>query len=121
MSPSYTKDELSYALRKTKAKILWTTYDLKSVAVAAVQELGNDCSILLLEPQPSSTETCNSLQTLANLGKSYGEHKQTGACKIPPGKTNKDVCAFLNLSSGTTGLPKAVGDCSVTKNHETTD
>ncbi|KAI1625147.1 4-coumarate-coa ligase/4-coumaroyl-CoA synthase [Exophiala viscosa] len=108
VSPTYTKDELSYALRKTKTKILWTTYELKSVAVAAVQDLSHDCSIILLEPQPNSIETGNTLETLANLGKSYGEEKQIGAYKVPPGQTNKDICAFLNLSSGTTGLPKAV-------------
>jgi acyl-coenzyme A synthetase/AMP-(fatty) acid ligase len=81
--------------------------------VAAVKGLGNDCKILLLKESLDGTETGKSLMSLVNLGKSYGQHRQTRAYEIPPGQTNKDICAFLNFSSGTTGLPKAVGAGSV--------
>ncbi|KIW32894.1 uncharacterized protein PV07_04407 [Cladophialophora immunda] len=109
VSPSYGKDELSYALQKISAKVLWTIPELESVAVAAVRESGTrDCKILLLEDQRDEMATRRSLRGLAKLGKSRGKEGQVVAFSIPAGQTNRDICAFLNFSSGTTGLPKAV-------------
>lgn len=83
-----------------------TVPDSIKVAIAAAKEAGIPKEhIFLLEGELPGYTT---LQELVNVGKSYGEDGQTPVWNIPSGKKNKDVCGFLNFSSGTTGLAKAV-------------
>ncbi|KGQ01191.1 hypothetical protein PAAG_12136 [Paracoccidioides lutzii Pb01] len=90
-SPAYNVEEMSYALKKAETKFLMTGPNSLQVAVAAAKNAGI--------PQEHDLE---------RIGKSHGEQGQIPPHSIPRGKTNKDLCGFLNFSSGTTGLPKAV-------------
>ena len=72
-------------------------------AVAACQAVGiPKRNIFLLEGEHKDFK---SIQDLMEAGKWCTPEPPYG---LPAGKTNKEVCAFLNFSSGTTGLPKAV-------------
>ena len=86
-SPAYNIEEMTFALKKADAKSLMTVPSSMEVAAAAVRNAGI----------PSS-----------RVGQSYDPEGQVPSFKIPRGKKNKDVCAFLSFSSGSTGLAKAV-------------
>lgn len=76
------------------------------VAVQAAKNVGiPQKHIFLLEGELKGYTT---IKDLIELGKVYGLQGQISAFKLPQGTKNKDVCAFLSFSSGTTGLPKAV-------------
>lgn len=96
---------MTHALKTADTKILFTLPNSMEVAVAAAQNAGVPKShVLLLE---GSAWGFQGLQDLIQRGSS-----------IPPvphysiprsdGTSNKDVCGYLNFSSGTTGFPKAV-------------
>ncbi|KAL8871627.1 MAG: hypothetical protein Q9174_002587 [Haloplaca sp. 1 TL-2023] len=105
-SPAYNVDEMTYALKKAKAKFLMTVPSSMGVATAAAQSAGIPRSrIFLLEGRVDGYTT---LKDLLATGKALGHQQQLSSYKLPRGKKNKDVCALLSFSSGTTGLPKAV-------------
>ena len=105
-SPAYNIEEMTYALRKAGAKFLITVPAAMDVAGPAAKNAGIPRHrILLLE---GDIEGFTTVKDLLNIGKSFGENGQVPSFKIPKGKKNRDVCAFLSFSSGTTGLPKAV-------------
>ncbi|KAI0600678.1 hypothetical protein F4775DRAFT_544993 [Biscogniauxia sp. FL1348] len=105
-SPAYNVEEMTHALRTADAKFIATHPTSIKIAAEAAKNVGIPKEhIFLLEGQ---LEGYTTVKDLIRIGKSYGEAGQAQPFKIPPGKTNKDVCALLSFSSGTTGLPKAV-------------
>ena len=97
---------MTYALNKAGAEFLMTVPAAIDVAVPAAKNAGiPKHRIFLLE---GKLEGFTTLKTLLDIGKFFGENDQIPSFKIPKSKKNRDVCAFLSFSSGTTGLPKAV-------------
>lgn len=105
-SPAYNIEEMTYALQKAGAEFLMTVPSSMNVAAAAAKNAGiSKERVFLLEGELDGFTT---IKQLLDIGKSYGKDGQIPSFKIPKGKKNKDICAFLSFSSGTTGLPKAV-------------
>ncbi|KAK7702990.1 hypothetical protein SLS64_009261 [Diaporthe eres] len=102
-SPAYDVEEMTHALKTADTKILVTLPGSIEAAVAAAKDAGIPRShILLLEGKAPGFK---SVQDLIEQGHSL---PPTGVYHIPHGKTNKEICGYLNFSSGTTGYPKAV-------------
>lgn len=105
-SPAYNVEEMTHALRTANARFIATHPTSIQVAAEAARNVGIPKEhIFLLE---GSLDGYTTVQDLIRIGKSYGLPSQAPVFRIPPGKKNKDLCAFLSFSSGTTGLPKAV-------------
>lgn len=105
-SPAYNVEEMTYALRTARARFIATHPTSIGVAAEAAANVGiPKAHIFLLEGDLDGYTT---VRDLIRLGESYGAQGQVPVCPVPAGKQNKDVCAFLSFSSGTTGLPKAV-------------
>ncbi|KAK3047692.1 hypothetical protein LTR09_010950 [Extremus antarcticus] len=102
-SPAYNVEEMSHALKTAGTKFLMTLPGSIDAAVAACEAVGIPTRhIFLLEGQHPDFK---SIQDLMEAGKWC---TPSPPHRIPSGKTNQEMCAFLNFSSGTTGLPKAV-------------
>lgn len=104
-SPSYTVEEMVYALRTAEARILMTLPSSLDVAVSAAMEAGIPKShVLLLEGSAPG------FLSVQDLIAQYDTERlaEVPYYHIPSGQSNEDVCGYLNFSSGTTGLPKAV-------------
>ncbi|KAL1640155.1 hypothetical protein SLS58_007269 [Diplodia intermedia] len=106
-SPAYGVDEMAYALRTAKTRVLICGRASLDVAVEAARKAGleGEGRVVVLEGEAEGFET---VKELIEWGKKQGESNQVPAFKIPAGKKNGEVCGFLSFSSGTTGLPKAV-------------
>lgn len=102
-SPAYTAEEMTYALKTANSKILMTLPNALPVAVAAADSAGipHDRIFLLEGSAPGFT----TIQELMEQGKSS---PTPDPYRIPANTDNRKVCGYLNFSSGTTGLPKAV-------------
>ncbi|RYC54212.1 hypothetical protein CHU98_g11995 [Xylaria longipes] len=105
-SPAYNVEEMTYALRTANAKFIATHPTSIDVAAQAARNVGIPKKhIFLLEGQ---VEGYTTIKELIDSGQRYGVSNQATHAKLPDGKKNKDVCALLSFSSGTTGLPKAL-------------
>ncbi|KAK1092504.1 hypothetical protein LTR48_004213 [Friedmanniomyces endolithicus] len=102
-SPAYNADEMAYALKTASTKFLFTLPSSLDVALAAADVAGlARGSVFLLEGQ---RDGFTSIHDLIRVG---SELVADPSWQIPSHLTNKNVCGYLNFSSGTTGLPKAV-------------
>ncbi|KAH9833509.1 amp dependent CoA ligase [Rhodofomes roseus] len=105
-NPSYTHDELVHQLKTTGTKLIFAHSTGLAVAEAAARTVGlTPERIVLVDSLPSGKASYADIPQLIQQGsktpKSYTERK------LKPGE-GKTKIAFLNFSSGTTGLPKAV-------------
>lgn len=102
-SPAYTAEEMTHALKTATSKILITLPSALSVALAAADSAGipHDRVLLLEGSAPGFT----TIQELMEEGRSL---PAPAPYRIPSNTDNRRVCGYLNFSSGTTGLPKAV-------------
>lgn len=97
---------MTYALRVANAKFIATHPTSIDIAAQAARNVGiPEKHIFLLEGQ---LEGYTTVKDLIERGQRYGSSDQVLYAKLPRGKKNKDICALLSFSSGTTGLPKAV-------------
>jgi 4-coumarate--CoA ligase len=105
-SPSYNVAETEHALRTAGTKVLLTLPGSLKVAREAAMRVGiPESNILLLEGEAEGVANMQRLIAEAECDTSF---QIMPTWHIPAGKSNKDVCGYLNFSSGTTGLPKAV-------------
>ncbi|KIV99690.1 uncharacterized protein PV09_08681 [Verruconis gallopava] len=106
ISPEYTVDELTYALKLTKAKLIFTSASLKATASAAATKIGMGIESILY--MGSGQGGVKGVEELLQMLACSDARALVKPFEIPKDKTNHDVCAYLCLSSGTTGLSKAV-------------
>ncbi|EMD36989.1 hypothetical protein CERSUDRAFT_114889 [Gelatoporia subvermispora B] len=103
-NPSYSEDELEYQLSITKSKAIIVHSEIYPVALAAARKVGIAPSRILLIDSSSATSTCLTINDFVSDGLSRPPHFIER--RLAPGEGKKKL-AFLCLSSGTTGKPKA--------------
>ncbi|KAG9236792.1 CoA ligase [Amylocarpus encephaloides] len=107
-SPAYNVEEMTYALKTSRARFLMTVPGSMKVARAAAEKAGiKRENVFLLEGEMQGYTT---MKELLELGRKEGKGGQVEPYELVKSKkeTNFNLCAFLSFSSGTTGLPKAV-------------
>ncbi|KAI6122457.1 hypothetical protein EDD16DRAFT_1859409 [Pisolithus croceorrhizus] len=103
---SFTTDELLYHMNMVKPTVLISHLDCLHTAHSAAKAAGIDANRVLAFDDPAShTPGASTVQSLITLGlaspPSFTERK------LNPGE-GKTKVAFVSLSSGTTGKPKAI-------------
>jgi acyl-CoA synthetase (AMP-forming)/AMP-acid ligase II len=105
-SPSYNVAETEHALRTAGTKVLLTLPGSLKVAQEAAEKVGiSKSNILLLDGEANDVDGIQNLIAAAERDSSFDI---IPTWTIPKGTSNRNVCGYLNFSSGTTGLPKAV-------------
>ena len=110
-NPAYTVQEMRDAMKTANTEIVFTMPgDVLERVVRAAEDVGLDPTgrVLVLEGE-GERDGVRSVQELIGRWKSSGMTASDvpKSYRIPNGKTNRDVCGFLNFSSGTTGRAKA--------------
>ncbi|KAG6331002.1 hypothetical protein ID866_8088 [Astraeus odoratus] len=104
-NPSYTTEELLYHMNLVKPSFLIAHPDCVNVALSAASVVGIDANRVIVFDAPGVQNSHVTIQALITLGlaspPSFVERH------LSPGEGKRKV-AFLNLSSGTTGKPKAI-------------
>lgn len=102
-SPAYGKEEMMYAMKIAVTKFIFTLPASLPTVVEAADAVGLPRSrIFLLE---GSAPGFLSIQDLITTGSGLNP---APSWSIPANRSNTQICGYLNFSSGTTGLPKAV-------------
>jgi 4-coumarate--CoA ligase len=106
-SPAYGEDEMVHTFKTVECKFIFASLSALDVVEKAASRLGIDENrIFLLDGERAGFE---SIHMLINSGRKLGEKGQKQPFSLPTGTQNSEVCTLLCFSSGTTGLPKAVG------------
>ncbi|KAH7109895.1 CoA ligase [Dendryphion nanum] len=106
ISPEYTVDELTYALNLIKAKMLFTASHLKETASKAATVVGINKDAVM--HMGGERDNMKGIENLIRDATSLNDSVLAKPFQIPKDKTSHELCAYLCLSSGTTGLSKAV-------------
>lgn len=93
---------MAYTLRVAKSKIVVTLPSSLDKTLAAAKQVGIPTTHVLLVQ--GVVDGFKSIQELIQQG---AELTHSPPYRLRAGATNKTLCGFLNMSSGTTGLPKA--------------
>lgn len=106
-SPGYTEDEMMHVLKTVGCRFIITSVSGLRVVQDAARRLNIDENhIFILNGQVRGFKA---IEDLLESGRRYGVDGQVRPAKLPSGLKNNEVCTMLCFSSGTTGLPKAVG------------
>ncbi|ESK85047.1 phenylacetyl- ligase [Moniliophthora roreri MCA 2997] len=107
-NPAFTRDELVYQLKSSKANLIIANPESLNVAISAARAVGIPSERIVLfdapdsQSQPSNASKFPTVEDLVQLGlRNPNSFKEP---KIDP----KTKLAYLTYSSGTTGRPKAV-------------
>ncbi|KAJ7644293.1 hypothetical protein FB45DRAFT_1053078 [Roridomyces roridus] len=104
-NPDYSRGELEFQLRATKASLIITYPDALDTATAAAKAYGLPLDrIVVFSVAGMSTGNFVTIDTLVKRGSGL---KKAPEFKLKPGEAKTKV-ALLSFSSGTTGTPKAV-------------
>jgi 4-coumarate--CoA ligase len=106
-SPTYTISEMTHAFTTVNTKYIFTSLSALTIvkATASTLSIPNE-RIFILDGEEKGVV---SLGELVEKGKEIGKWVNVLGWRIPEGKSNSEFCAVLCFSSGTTGVPKAVG------------
>ncbi|KAJ7075879.1 phenylacetyl-CoA ligase [Mycena belliarum] len=105
-NPDFTRQELEYQLKATKAKLLIAHPDVLNVAIPAAQAYGlAPDRILIFDALNNAVSKFVNVDSLVERGLRTSKAFLERRLKRGEGKTK---LAFLSFSSGTTGTPKAV-------------
>jgi acyl-coenzyme A synthetase/AMP-(fatty) acid ligase len=106
-SPAFGEDEMIHVFRTVGAKYVICYDENLDIVRKAARKCGiEEKGVLVLE---GKAKEMTSVEDLVEEGRQLGEEMQVEPWRVPLGKKNSEVCAVLCFSSGTTGLPKAVG------------
>lgn len=90
-------------MRTAETKLVFTLPGSLQNTLAAAQATGIPMDhVFLLEGESAGVQNAQQMIEQASL------YPPTPSWSVPAGMSNKDVCGYLNFSSGTTGLPKSV-------------
>lgn len=121
--PAFTVPEMTSALATTAAKMIFCVPSSLERCIEAATAVGiprervvlmfGDVNVPMATTNALKGESVGPTSTVSQLVNAGKASIVTGGgpapyYTIPAGQTNRDVCGYLNFSSGTTGRPKAV-------------
>ncbi|KAF2008866.1 CoA ligase-like protein, partial [Aaosphaeria arxii CBS 175.79] len=102
LSPEYGPEELVYALKIARSKIVFIDGVSFEAAHSATKQLGIPTSSVV---RLDWVAEHSNIESLVDEGLKFAP---VPAFSLPIGGNSETTCAFLSFTSGTTGLPKAI-------------